>query len=66
MMNIASHTAQFIKNSLLHEELRISFDSAIRALSATVDAKHTLTAGHSERVAELSVPHRKGTGFKWK
>jgi adenylate cyclase len=33
MMNIANHTAQFIKNSLLHEELRISFDSAIRTLS---------------------------------
>jgi putative nucleotidyltransferase with HDIG domain len=55
IMNIASRTAQFIKNSLLHEELRTSFDSAIRTLSATVDAKHTLTAGHSERVAKLSV-----------
>ena len=63
IMNIASHTAQFIKNSLLHEELRISFDSAVRALSATVDAKHTLTAGHSERVAELSVRIAKKLGL---
>ena len=63
IMNIASHTAQFIKNSLLHEELRISFDSAIRALSATVDAKHTLTAGHSERVAGLSVRIGKELGL---
>ena len=55
IMNIANHTAQSIKNSLLHEELRISFDSAMRTLSATVDAKHTLTAGHSERVAKFSV-----------
>ncbi len=38
IMNIANHTAQSIKNSLLHEELRISYDSAIRTLSATVDA----------------------------
>ena len=63
IMNIASHTAQFIKNSLLHEELRMSFDSAIRTLSATVDAKHTLTAGHSERVAKLSVRIAKKMGL---
>jgi putative nucleotidyltransferase with HDIG domain len=63
IMNIASHTAQFIKNSLLHEELRTSFDSAIRTLSATVDAKHTLTAGHSERVAQLSVRIAKKLGL---
>ena len=63
IMNIAGHTAQFIKNSLLHEELQISFDSAIRTLSATVDAKHTLTAGHSERVAELSVRIGKALGL---
>lgn len=64
IMNIASHTAQFIKNSLLHEELQMSFDSAIRTLSATVDAKHTLTAGHSERVAKLSVLIAKELGLK--
>jgi HD-GYP domain-containing protein (c-di-GMP phosphodiesterase class II) len=64
MMNIANHTAQFIKNSLLHEELRVSFDSAIRTLSATVDAKHTLTAGHSERVAKISVTIAKEMGLK--
>ena len=64
IMNIANHTAQSIKNSLLHEELRISFDSAIRTLSATVDAKHALTAGHSERVARLSVLIAKEMGFK--
>jgi HD-GYP domain-containing protein (c-di-GMP phosphodiesterase class II) len=64
IMNIANHTAQSIKNSLLHEELRISFDSAIRTLSATVDAKHTLTAGHSERVAKLTVLIAKELGMK--
>ena len=63
IMNIASHTAQFIKNSLLHEELRTLFDSAIRTLSATVDAKHTLTAGHSERVAILAVRIAKKLGL---
>jgi HD-GYP domain-containing protein (c-di-GMP phosphodiesterase class II) len=55
MMNIANHVAQFIKNSLLHEELRTSFNNAIRTLSAMVDARHPLTAGHSERVAKISL-----------
>jgi HD-GYP domain-containing protein (c-di-GMP phosphodiesterase class II)/pSer/pThr/pTyr-binding forkhead associated (FHA) protein len=48
---IANHACQFIKNSLLHSELKRSFDSAITTLSAVVDARHPLTAGHSERVA---------------
>jgi len=43
-----------LENSLLHEELRLSFDSSIRTLSATVDARHPLTAGHSQRVTEYS------------
>jgi HD-GYP domain-containing protein (c-di-GMP phosphodiesterase class II) len=63
IMNIATHTAQFIKNSLLHEEFRLLFDSAILTLSATVDAKHTLTAGHSERVAKLSILIAKTLGL---
>ena len=53
--NIANQTAQLIKNSLLHEELRLSFDSSIRTLSAMVDARHSLTAGHSQRVTEYSL-----------
>ncbi len=53
--NIANQTALFIKNSTLHEELRLCFDSSIRTLSAMVDAKHPLTAGHSQRVTEYSM-----------
>lgn len=52
---IANQTAQIINNSLLHEKVRLSFESSMRTLSATVDAKHPLTAGHSERVTELSL-----------
>jgi putative nucleotidyltransferase with HDIG domain len=43
--------------------LRISFRSAIRTLSATVDARHPLTAGHSERVTELSMLIAKELGI---
>ena len=53
--NIANQTAQMIKNSLLHEELKLLFDSSIRTLSAMVDARHSLTAGHSQRVTEYSL-----------
>jgi len=55
MMAIANQAARMIKNALLHEELRLSFDSSIRTLSATVDARHPLTAGHSERVTDISI-----------
>lgn len=63
LMNIANHTAQYIKNSLLHEELMLSFESAIKTFSAMVDARHPLTAGHSERVAEISVMIAKEMGL---
>ena len=35
--------------------MRLSFDSSISTLSATVDARHPLTAGHSERVTEYTL-----------
>jgi len=63
LMNIANHTAQYIKNSLLHEELMLSFESAIQTFSAMVDARHPLTAGHSERVAGISVMIAKEMGL---
>lgn len=55
IMAIANQAGKIIKNALLHEELRLSFDSSIRTLSATVDARHPLTAGHSARVTEISL-----------
>ncbi len=44
-----------LENSRLLDELKLSFESAVRALSATVDARHRLTAGHSQRVTEYSL-----------
>jgi HD-GYP domain-containing protein (c-di-GMP phosphodiesterase class II) len=52
--SIANQTAQILSNSLLHEELRLSFDSSVRTLAAMVDARHPFTAGHSERVTVYS------------
>jgi putative nucleotidyltransferase with HDIG domain len=47
---IAGQTAQILQNSILLENVRLSFDSSIQTLAAVVDARHPFTAGHSERV----------------
>lgn len=43
------------ENDQLMMELGQSFESFVRALSIAVDAKHPLTAGHSNRVTEYSL-----------
>lgn len=60
---IANLAAHIIRNTKLHDELKRSFDSSLRTLSATVDARHPLTAGHSERVTEVSTMVASQMGF---
>ena len=52
LKGMAAQVGVALENSLLHEEVRLSFESSIRTLSATVDARHPLTAGHSQRVTD--------------
>ncbi len=52
---IASQIAITLENHFLITELQLSFESSIRTLSATVDARHPLTAGHSQRVTDYSL-----------
>jgi len=52
---ITSQVGITLENYFLIDELRISFESSVRTLSATVDAKHPFTAGHSQRVTEYSL-----------
>jgi len=52
---ISSQVAIALENSFLLDELQTSFESSIRTLAATVDARHPLTAGHSKRVTEYSI-----------
>jgi putative nucleotidyltransferase with HDIG domain len=49
-----SQVAVSLENSFLMDELQISFESSIKTLSATVDSRHPLTAGHSQRVTEYA------------
>jgi putative nucleotidyltransferase with HDIG domain len=55
MKGLASQVGIALENSFLVDEARLSFNSSISTLSAIVDARHPLTAGHSQRVTEYSL-----------
>lgn len=44
-----------IENAQLAREQKVGFESFIKTLSSTIDARDPITAGHSERVAEYSM-----------
>ncbi len=50
----ASHTAIFLENSALYEDLNAMFLGTLEALTASIDAKDRYTCGHSQRVAQLT------------
>src|SRR3990167_7920071 len=50
----SAYAATAIENTRLHEEREKTFLSAIKALTAAIDRRDPVTAGHSERVARLS------------
>ena len=52
---LGSQVGIALDNAILYDEIRLSFESFIRTLSAVVDARHPLTAGHSQRVTEYSL-----------
>ncbi len=55
LKSLCGFIAIALENSFLVEELEASFEGAIRTLAATVDARHPLTAGHSQRVTEYAL-----------
>lgn len=50
----AGHTAIFIENARLYEDLAATFLGTLEALTAAIDAKDKYTCGHSRRVAHLT------------
>ncbi len=55
LRGLTSQIAIALENSLLVDEILLSFTSSMSTLSAIVDARHHFTAGHSERVKEYSL-----------
>jgi putative nucleotidyltransferase with HDIG domain len=55
--------ALMIEDRQLLREQEAQFESLLRVLAASIDAKDTLTAGHSEGVAHYSVAIAKQLGF---
>lgn len=60
---VASVITIAIENALLLEEQEWQFRSLLQTLAASIDAKDTLTAGHSTRVMEYSVGIAQELGF---
>jgi HD-GYP domain-containing protein (c-di-GMP phosphodiesterase class II) len=52
---VASIAAITIENTRLHEEVTEGCKTTIKALAATIDAKHPYTRGHSQRVMEYAL-----------
>lgn len=50
----ASHTAIFLENAALYDDLNAMFLGTLEALTASIDAKDRYTCGHSQRVAALT------------
>lgn len=55
LKGLVSQVGIALENSLLVDEMKLSFEASIKTLSATVDSRHPMTAGHSDRVTEYSV-----------
>ena len=63
LMGITSHIGISINNARISEAKDRQFQSILKTLAASIDARDFLTAGHSERVAEYSVGICNETGM---
>jgi HD-GYP domain-containing protein (c-di-GMP phosphodiesterase class II) len=63
LASVASVAAIALENAMLFADQDKQFHSLLAVLAASIDAKDTLTAGHSERVAEFAVGIGTELGF---
>lgn len=55
LMGIANAVGMSIRNFILNEAKEKQFNSILKVLSASIDARDFLTSGHSERVTKFAV-----------
>jgi HD-GYP domain-containing protein (c-di-GMP phosphodiesterase class II) len=55
LMGIANSVGMSLRNYILNETKEKQFESILQVLSASIDARDFLTAGHSERVTKFAV-----------
>lgn len=60
---LAPQAAGAIESAQLYEELKLTFDSFVETLAATIDARDPVTAGHSARVTKYALAIARGMGL---
>lgn len=63
LTSIAGIVAIAVENAQMFHDGERQFRSLLEALAASIDARDTLTAGHSKRVAEISIGIARELGF---
>jgi len=72
ILALGGQAAAAVNNALLHKEIEQLFEGFVRASVVAIEARDPTTAGHSERVARLSVgladvlPNAGSTAGRWK
>jgi HD-GYP domain-containing protein (c-di-GMP phosphodiesterase class II) len=64
LKSLSTYLSMFLENAILFKEQTNQFRSVLEVLAASIDAKDSLTAGHSSRVAQYTVGIAKELGFK--
>lgn len=64
LKSLTTYLSMFLENAILFKEQTNQFRSVLEVLAASIDAKDTLTAGHSSRVAQYTVGIARELGFK--
>lgn len=63
LKSLSSYLSIFLENSILFNEQTKQFKSLLEVLAASIDAKDSLTAGHSSRVARYTAGIASELGF---
>ena len=72
ILALGGQAAAAVNNALLHKEIEQLFEGFVQASVVAIEARDPTTAGHSERVARLSVgladvlPNAGSTAGRWK